>query len=185
MADTKRTSADLLANLFQDGQLNNSITAQDMRDLIVTLKQSRGAFNTNVAAVTNVIVAGTFLKAAGTTTFETSFAEDMDDDGATDNRIRYIGAPARKATIAVTAALSSTSNNQTARLAVAKNGVVLPASPATARISSSSDIESITLFAGTDIVTNDYLELWMTNDSGTGSVITIDTAHFLVIGNML
>lgn len=38
MADTIRTEADLLANLFQDGQADGSITAQDMRDLIVSMK---------------------------------------------------------------------------------------------------------------------------------------------------
>lgn len=38
MADTIRTEADLLANSFQDGQANNSISAQDMRDLIVSTK---------------------------------------------------------------------------------------------------------------------------------------------------
>lgn len=36
---TPRTEADLLANSFQDGQANNSITAQDMRDLVVSIPQ--------------------------------------------------------------------------------------------------------------------------------------------------
>lgn len=38
MADTIRTENDLLTNLFQDGQAPNSITAQDVRDLIVSTK---------------------------------------------------------------------------------------------------------------------------------------------------
>jgi len=33
---TARTEADLLTNFFQDGQANNSITAQDMRDLVAS-----------------------------------------------------------------------------------------------------------------------------------------------------
>ena len=33
---TPRTEADLLTNFFQDGQANNSITSQDLRDLIVS-----------------------------------------------------------------------------------------------------------------------------------------------------
>jgi len=36
MANTIRTEADLLNNVFQDGQAPGSITAQDMRDLIVS-----------------------------------------------------------------------------------------------------------------------------------------------------
>ena len=39
MADTKRTSTDLLTNLFQDGQ-TAGISAQDLRDLIVSLDSS-------------------------------------------------------------------------------------------------------------------------------------------------
>lgn len=38
MADTIRTEADLLNNIFPDNQADGSITAQDMRDLIVTAR---------------------------------------------------------------------------------------------------------------------------------------------------
>lgn len=38
MVDTVRTEPDLLDNLFQDGQADHSITAQDIRDLIVSVK---------------------------------------------------------------------------------------------------------------------------------------------------
>jgi hypothetical protein len=43
MVDTVRTQTDLLTNLFQDGQAANSITAQDMRDLIVSLSANSGS----------------------------------------------------------------------------------------------------------------------------------------------
>ena len=35
---TPRTEADLLTNFFQDGQANNSITAQDMRDFVASTR---------------------------------------------------------------------------------------------------------------------------------------------------
>ncbi len=38
MADTIRTELDLLDNLFQDGQPANSISAQDVRDLVVSAR---------------------------------------------------------------------------------------------------------------------------------------------------
>jgi len=41
MVDTIRTETALLSNLFQDGQANFSITAQDMRDLIVSLRANQ------------------------------------------------------------------------------------------------------------------------------------------------
>ncbi|NQY41958.1 MAG: hypothetical protein HRT87_01225 [Legionellales bacterium] len=43
MADTIRTEAELL-NIFRDGQGANSITEQDMRDLIVSMNKKRGGF---------------------------------------------------------------------------------------------------------------------------------------------
>lgn len=42
MVDTQRTMQDLLDNLFQDGQAANSITAQDIRDLIVSISSMQG-----------------------------------------------------------------------------------------------------------------------------------------------
>jgi len=42
MVDIVRTEAELLANLFQDGQPDSSITAQDIRDLIVSIKYLNG-----------------------------------------------------------------------------------------------------------------------------------------------
>ena len=44
MPDTRRTRTDLLTNLFQDGQNNSSITAQDVRDLIVSVESIAGHF---------------------------------------------------------------------------------------------------------------------------------------------
>jgi len=42
MTDTVRTQTALLTTLFQDGQAPGSISAQDMRDLIVSLRNNQG-----------------------------------------------------------------------------------------------------------------------------------------------
>lgn len=42
MVDTVRTEDDLLENIFQDGQPNNSVTAGDMRDFVVSSKYLNG-----------------------------------------------------------------------------------------------------------------------------------------------
>ncbi len=42
MVDTIRTETDLLANLFQDGQAASSISENDLRDLIVSLRSNQG-----------------------------------------------------------------------------------------------------------------------------------------------
>ena len=67
MPDTQRSKADILANLFQDGQ-TAGITAQDMRDLIVSLTPDFAGLDFATPAATTISVAGTYVKAAGTTT---------------------------------------------------------------------------------------------------------------------
>ena len=37
MVDTRRTRTDLKTNLFQDGQANDEITANDVRDIIESM----------------------------------------------------------------------------------------------------------------------------------------------------
>lgn len=58
--DTIRTRADLLTNLFQDGQAAASITAQDMRDLIISLTNRAGwaDYNDLTTATTPISVTG-------------------------------------------------------------------------------------------------------------------------------
>lgn len=55
MIDIVRTRADLLGNLFQDGQASNTINAQDMRDLIVSVNQfqetAAGEFSSSVTQI--------------------------------------------------------------------------------------------------------------------------------------
>lgn len=50
MTDTIRTRDDLINNLFQNGQAQGSITAQDIRDLIVSLEMRNGWMDYNDAS---------------------------------------------------------------------------------------------------------------------------------------
>lgn len=62
MADTQRTYVELLTQLFQDGQANGSITAQDIRDLIVSVGAGNQEFNT--AVYDEFITAGVAIETA-------------------------------------------------------------------------------------------------------------------------
>lgn len=169
MADTKRTKADLLTNLFQDGQAAGAITAQDMRDLLVTLSPSNGAFSRDAAAVTTISAAGTYVKASGTTTLDTD-AEDFDDAGGTNNRLRYTGAPARHVNVVATLSVTCASSNQVLGFKLAKNGVLIDSTVVRDKLGSGSDIRALALTAIVDLETNDYIELWLTNETSTGAV---------------
>ena len=105
MADTKRTSADLLANLFQDGQAAGSITPQDMRDLIVTMVPSYGNLYLTVPATNGIALTATPEKAAGTTSWISGV--DMDDNSVS-NRIRYTGTITRRFVVTIAISMTST-----------------------------------------------------------------------------
>lgn len=60
MADTIRTRADMISNLFQDGQAASSITEQDIRDLISSLVLRGGwaDYNDATTAGAPIVVTG-------------------------------------------------------------------------------------------------------------------------------
>lgn len=64
MVDTARTETDLLENLFQDGQAPGSITPQDVRDLIVSVKYMNGGWE---FALDSAYTAGSPLSITGLT----------------------------------------------------------------------------------------------------------------------
>ena len=167
MVDTVRSEADLLTNLFPDGQAAGSITANDIRDLIVSLKQSNCSVALNTPAATTIAVAGTYVKAAGTTDFS---ADTTDLTGPVDNRFKYVGTPGRHFEIAISLSMTCAASNQTLGFKIAKNGVVIDESVVRRRQGTSTDVGAISLIAHTDLVQNDYIEVWCTNETTTGSV---------------
>lgn len=183
MADTVRSSADLLANLFQDGQAASSITAQDLRDLIVSMLHSNGAFSMVTPAATTISVAGTYYKAAGTTLFATDDATAFDDDSGTSNRIKYIGTPDKHCEIRAVVSLTCSGSNQVLGFKIAKNGVVIDTSSVRHTIGSGSEVIAISVSGYEDVSADDYFELFVTNETSTAT-ITIEEIAFFVDGSM-
>ncbi len=169
-----------MTNIFPDGQAAGSITANDMRDLIVSLAPSHGALSINVPAATTISIAGTYYKAAGTTTIDAD-ANAFDDDSSTDNRLRYIGTPDRHVEIVTTISMTCSGSNQILGFKLAKNGTVIDDSVSRRKVGTGSDIGGITLVAHTDMSTNDYLEVFCTNETSTATV-TVEEIHFKTLG---
>ena len=180
MADTARTSADLLTNIFPDGQAAGAITAQDIRDFVVSVKPAHAACSMATPAATTITVAGTYYKAAGATTFDAD-TDSFDDDLGTSNRLKYIGAPDRHCEIIATISMTCGSSNQVLGFKLAVNGVVVDDSVSRRKVGTSSDVGGITLAAHADLSTNDYIEVWCTNETSTATV-TLDNMHFKVTG---
>lgn len=182
MADTSRTKADLLTNLFQDGQADGSITAQDMRDLIISLIPSTGSGRFTSPAVINITSTGTFTSpSSGTSSLNNNSADiDMPQDG----RIRYIGTVDRDFLFYVSISATVAGNNQDLRFQLTKNGVAMSETITSRTWNSGSDVGSLTIIAGAILSQNDYIEIQAANDTST-SDITITNGSINMHGSII
>jgi hypothetical protein len=183
MVDTVRTTATLLSTIFQDGQAANAITANDMRDLIVSLRPSFGECSMQGNATdTTIAVSGTYYKIAGTTAL--SGNELLFDNNATDTgRLRYIGAPDRVVLFSASCSLSAASNNQVLSLKgwhyddSGTSGSLIAASLVSRKITASGELGAVVVQGSALMSVNDYLEIHVTNETTTAAV-TVDDFNF-------
>lgn len=166
MADTERTLTDLLTNLFQDGQSDNSITANDIRDLIVSLAPAYGSMYVSSAAETTISGVDTPTKAAGTTTAGVK----LRDFTHANNRLTYTGVPTRAFIISLSATITSASSNQSLAFHIAKTGSVAVASLQRRKIATGSDEGSVSVMVELELATNDYVEFFVENKTGSGNI---------------
>jgi hypothetical protein len=89
----------------------------------------------------------------------------------TNNRATYVGAINRSFKVTATLSVTSTSSNDQIGFYVAKNGSVIPDSEMYVTTNTNSRAESVTIQTITNLVTNDYVEIWVENDTDASDVI--------------
>lgn len=154
----------------------SGITETDNRSRI---DNSRGVKNTaeignyymlNNATITPILSAGVSVKIEGAST-----ANSINQKFShTNNRLTYTGGLTRNFQVSATASFSS-GNNQIIGLYVAKNGVVIPDSEMYATTSGNGKAEAIHVQTIFEMNENDYVELWIENESGATDI----TVEFL------
>jgi len=139
-------------------------------------------------AETSIAVAGTYVKMAGTTTI-TNNSSNMDANSVS-NRIRYIGSIARHMhVVAQTTMALAAGNNQNVGIKVyhyddsAGTGSLLEHSEARATIAGIAEFQ-ITTHADLMMDTNDYIEIWVANESGTNNV-QANESYLFAVGMMM
>lgn len=184
MADTVRTPATLLTTLFQDGQAAGSISPQDMRDLIVSIRAPHGRMASNVPAETTITTQGVYVKVAGTTTLG---AMPLLVDMPADNRLRYTGTVDRHFHIVLQGSVEFASGtNQIASLqlyhydASAATGALVPHTIAPSVVAG-ANITQVVSHSDLHLDTNDYIELHVANLSGTAN-ITVENLYVFMMG---
>jgi hypothetical protein len=187
MADTVRAIATLLASHFQDGQ-SAGISAQDMRDLIVSLQPSFGGLYFSTPAATTIGGAGTYVKAAGTTTLGTVSADV--GNGSTSNRLVYTGVAPRHFLVTASATVVPASGtNQALGLQIYRYdasgaaGAVVAASKVNG-FDAATNGTAIATAANVTLDTNDYLELWVTNETAAVNV-TVSLGTMVMFGGIV
>ncbi len=173
MAETQRSIATLQTLLANNTV--GAISPTDLRDLMETLVAGHGEMYVTTPAATTITDTGVFVDTAGTFALTGSVKNwDMDTNG----QLRYIGAADRRVHIAASVSMVSASNNQVIHMRVAKNGTSLVSSQSQRKISTGSDIGSISMHVMTGMSTNDYLTIQVRNTSSTTTVTTTNANLF-------
>jgi len=180
MVDTVRTKA-ALATLLADNT-SGAISPQDLRDFMESMHSSYGSLYISASAATTPAGAGTPLKALGTTTSGGLRNFTM----PANNRLLYSGTP----TLHVSGTCSFTSSTASANKTLsyyayhyddsAGSGAVI-ASSQMQRRHSNTDVGTGALHFHVDMDVNDYIEIWVANETDTTD-FTLDLAYLHLTG---
>ena len=176
MSDTPRSLADLLSFCIIGG--SKRIIAQVLRDILVSLKPARGSFSMGTAAATTISVAGTYYKAAGTTT-----AGRLHNFTHADNKLTYTGIPDINVDIVGALSMTTAGTNKVLGMKLAKDGAVIDASIVRRYVGTGSYLGAAAIVGEAVMSTGEYIELFVTNEDGTETV-TIEETNIIVTGSL-
>lgn len=138
---------------------------------------SYGGFYVSSAAASGQITATTYLILGGTTT-----ALDLNHFTHTSpNRLTYTGTSTKVFDIVCSISFTSSQSNQIARFRIAKNGTAEADSEQATKLSTGTDLGSLTVIDEIALATNDYLEVYATLDVSTTDTITADKMVCLIV----
>jgi len=180
MADIKRTSTDLITNLFQDGQAANSINEQDLRDFIASLVMPfGGASMGSNATETTINTVNTFENIAGTFAAGSALAEiTVNTSGGV---LTYTGTPDRHFHVVANLAFIAASNNVIMRAQWHKNGTTTLPAYVGRKVATGADVGAMSVHADVQLSTNDTLELKVANGTDASN-LTVQDIYVFAMG---
>ena len=116
---------------------------------------------------TTIASSGVFYKMLGTTTLVSG---GNGFDMPANNRLRYTGTPTRTFMIAVTGGSTTANNSVTLQYRLAKNGTTIAATQINWLKKTGTDQRTFPINHIVELATNDYVELFVNNTTGTGNV---------------
>lgn len=118
------------------------------------------------ATATNVISVNTPLKIDGATT-ASSINQKFSHSS---NRATYVGGLLRDFKVSAVASVTAAASNLQIGFYVAKNGTVIPESEMYVTTNAASRAESVAIHTLVSLTTNDYIEIWVENDTNSTDV---------------
>ncbi len=167
MAQTERSLSTIISLLADNA--SGDISAQDIRDMVVSVLPSYGSHYISTSAATAVTLVDTYYELNGTTTLG-AVARDFDQPAS--GRLRYTGAPTREVLITCTISTTSDTNNQVLSFKLAKNGTVSDETEVQRKVGTGSDIEAIAVTGLFSMANNDYISTFVANSTSAGTSIT-------------
>ncbi len=182
MADTQRSISTLTGTTFVDGQSAGEITAQDDRDMIVSLAYPHGhIYKSSGSGSTAIAIANTFY-VLDTTNVVTTSTHLRNCTSPSNGRITYTGAAACIAYAHATISCDCGTATQSIRFRFAINGT---SQAATQQMHTSNTTASrpntVSISGLLSLTTNDYVEVFVTNATATNAVV-VDYLNFTLIG---
>jgi len=178
MADTQRTAAQIIALLVNN--TTGDISPQDLRDFAESMRTPHGKQYWHDSAVeTAISSAGAFVKANGTSIGTLSDPYKVDTT-TTPNKLIYTGVSERHFQImGVTSMTVVSGGNQDLAAVLYYNGAPMLDTETHTTSKTAGDLVTLTCHGDIVMSTNDYIELWVTNDSSTSNVIVKDFYLFM------
>lgn len=140
-------------------------------------------FNTTGTSVTISAQSdgSTNMVKVGPTTALSANAYETDNGGANTGILRYTGTTTKHFHVACSISFSGAVGGNVFVAGIAKNGTVIAASKVLRKVGASGDVGSTAMHVMTSMDTNDYLEVYAGNTSGTGN-FTIMTINLFAMG---
>ncbi|MCE3258792.1 MAG: hypothetical protein K0S12_433 [Bacteroidetes bacterium] len=127
------------------------------------------------SAITTFAGSNQSTKILGTTTAANLFRASSPQS----NRLTYTGNKTRRFQVVGSMSFSAQSSNRNFSFYIVKNGVVVQESRQTLRLNTGADKGSITLSCNVPMSTNDYIEVWVENNSDN-SGITVESFNLSI-----
>ncbi len=176
MADTQRSQSELQV-LFADNE-SGAITPQALRDFLESCHPSHGALHfTDPGTPTTITQASTFVVAANTASLQLAHRYDQPASG----RLRYTGRVVAHTLVHFAGSVTGAASNQVVRIALAINGIIQVPSYVRTKLGSAGDDQAIATHLLVDLNPNDYLEVWLANDTGANN-ITVEHGYLAAMG---